>query len=240
MFKKKLIEFSAPNSDWFLPPLPAKKIVPSWFKEIPNYQGQIKNFLRPTIKKCVPVLDSLTSGYIIQNPADVVFWEEAGDVRWEYKDQIKDKVGNMNIGINTHDSEQISKNFIRDNEYKGVFKFLNPWTITTPKGYSCLFTNPLNRQDNSIRIIDGIVDTDTYPLEVNFPFFLKIMKDKTFVLEKGYPVALVFPFLRDDWKMKVTKPSEKKVKENNKKFFKLFSHLKDSYKKVYWRTKNYD
>ena len=126
-------------------------------------------------------------------------------------------------------------------EYEIAFKYLNPWKIKTPKNYSCLFVNPLNTEESGIRIISGIVDTDEYPENVNFPFFLKkLKKDEVFVLKKNDPIALVFPFLRDNWKMKIKEQTKKSRDKNLESQFKLFSFIKDGYKRTVWKRKNYD
>ena len=53
---------------------------------------------------------------------------------------------------------------------QGLLKFTNPLVIETSPGWSCLFKSPPNHFSN-IRIIEGIVDTDTYHRQINFPFF---------------------------------------------------------------------
>ena len=79
---------------------------------------------------------------------------------------------------------------------------LNPWKIKTPKGYSCLFVPPLNNSDDRFSIIPGIVDTDTFPSEINFPIIIN--GDKYPVLEttikKGTPYVQIIPFKRDSGK----------------------------------------
>ena len=241
MFDKKIIEFSSPVSELLVHPVPAKKIVPDWFKDLKNYTDKF-NLMEPTIKKCVPVLDSLTSGYIILNPLEIVFWEENGNIHWEYPNSLgNSQVFDAGLGIELHRRQQIHKDFIREEEYKQPFKYLNPWRIKTPENYSCLFTNPLNRQDDSIRLIDGIVDTDKYPNVINFPFLLKkLKKNEAFILKKNYPIALVFPFLRNKWQMTVKKNTKKENDKNYEKYFKLFTLMKDNYKKLIWSKKEYD
>src|SRR5210317_840397 len=101
MFKK--ITFSSSYKDFILAPLPSKKLVPNWYKKMPNFNGEIKNFQRPTVKKCVPFLDSLTSGYFLLNPMDIVFWKEKEDVHWRYPDQVNtNDFPNINVGIELH------------------------------------------------------------------------------------------------------------------------------------------
>ena len=74
-----------------------------------NHFGEFKNYTNPTIKKCVPVLDSLTSGYLILNPAEVAFTQEKDQVIWNYKPEVHDIINKLNIGIQTHNTNQISK-----------------------------------------------------------------------------------------------------------------------------------
>lgn len=69
-------------------------------------------------------------------------------------------------------------------------KIKNPWTIITPPGYSCLFVSPLNNSDDRFTILPGIVDTDKYTLEVNFPFVVNGDKYPTLktLLKKVLPM----------------------------------------------------
>lgn len=250
MFRKK-IKFITPYPDLVLHPVPIKKVVPQWYKDMKNYLSDKQNFQRPTVKKCVPVLDTFTSGYAILNPLDVVFWQDKDEdneevLRWEYPEALNEmnptgsniNLHTMNVGISRHEPGQISKKFVRSNEYPIPLKILNPWIIKTPKNYSCLFTNPLNRENDGIRIIDGIVDTDDYDININFPFFIKKIKEgQSFILKKNQPVALVFPYQRDSWKMEIGKQS---VDEIRGKRFKFNTLLTDKYKKMIWKGKKYD
>jgi hypothetical protein len=61
---------------------------------------------------------------------------------------------------------------IEKNKNLPFHKIINPWKIKTPKGYSCLFVPPLNNSDDRFSIIPGIVDTDTFPNEINFPIVI--------------------------------------------------------------------
>ena len=59
-----------------------------------------------------------------------------------------------------------------------------------------MFINPLNRPNGLFEIISGIVDTDSYPALINFPFFAT-GPDGVHVIEKGTPLVQVIPFRRD-------------------------------------------
>ena len=98
---QKTIEFISPYPDWIISPKPAKKCTPEWFKKMKNHFGDIKNYTNPTIKKCVPVLDSLTSGYIILNPAEVAFTQEKDQITWNYREDVHEAISKLNIGVQT-------------------------------------------------------------------------------------------------------------------------------------------
>ena len=115
-------------------------------------------------------------------------------------------------------------------------KIQNPWTIKTPPGYSCLFVPPLNNSDDRFSIIPGIVDTDTFNVEVNFPIVMngdKYPKQELFI-KKGTPYVQIIPFKRDNWKMKIT-PHKQNQSLMNKIFYRL--NFWESYKNNFWKKK---
>jgi hypothetical protein len=245
---EKVIEFSA-HEDYFSIkedyPIPAKLNIPEWYKKL-NHTLNVK-----TIKGCMPFLDTLTSGYILKMPQD-----------FSIKHNVKNDQGNLDsfftyglggqtsiieakaINLNTNRSQVHSKlqlegsPFIEKNKNLNFYKILNPWKITTPKGYSCLFISPLNNADDRFSIISGIVDTDTFQGEINFP--IVINGDKYPVLDdtikKGTPYVQVIPFKRDSWKMTL-KPTKQKEIQNNRLFYEL--KLINYYKDKFWNKKSW-
>ncbi len=71
------------------------------------------------------------------------------------------------------------------------------WIIRTAPGWSCLFVPPLNRPSPVVEILSGLVDTDRFHNEINFPF-LTFADDGVHVLEQGTPLIQVIPFQRSD------------------------------------------
>ena len=49
-------------------PVPASTFKPDWYSNLNTYVDQEKTF--PSIKKCMPVYDAMTSGYIVFNAVD--------------------------------------------------------------------------------------------------------------------------------------------------------------------------
>lgn len=223
-------------------PTPASKSIPDWYKNLSSYVGGRKvpngsGETTGTIKRCMPVFDALTAGYIIYTPTDIFV---------NGKDLIVDKdTGETEIlpryewpnsnwqAASFHDVKQAPTHPLHNGfPYP---KLINPWAVFTPKGYSCFFMQPTHRQ-SVFTILPGVVDTDEYRAPVNFPF---VINDPAFegLIPAGSPMAQVIPFKRDDWFMKIG--SEKDSQEAGKSFSKLKAVIFDSYKTRFRQEKIY-
>lgn len=217
-------------------PKPASNFIPNWYKELESYIDGKKapngNAGTPaTIKRCMPVFDAITSGYIIVSPADVYVSQkenEEGNISPYYE------WANHSL-IQFHPVEQ-APNHPNRNGHTSYPKWLNPWAITTPPGYSVLFVQPLHRE-SVFSILAGVVDTDTYKAAVNFPFVLHEPSTFEGLIPAGTPIAQVIPFKRDFWEMSIG--LEKDLVEQSKITTKLRSKFFDSYKTQFRQIKEY-
>lgn len=193
------------------PPLPAKSIPPDWYKSLPFYLDNRKltakdmreaglSHQQQTIKACIPVKDYINQGYVLRYPSDIMVTpttvgDESG---WDAVSET--------TKCEPHSHAQCP---IKIKDKKNTyFKVTHPWSIKTPKGYSCYFYQPEFLFDENIKFFPGVVDTDSYDHPVNFPGV--ILSDKNFTLKAGDPMMIVFPFKRDDWSHKVSFREEKK------------------------------
>jgi|Laugrespbdmm15dd_1035085.scaffolds.fasta_scaffold41548_1 hypothetical protein len=250
MFDKE-IEFSA-HEDYFALkedyPIPSKLNIPEWYKNLEH------TVLDKTVKGCMPFLDSLTAGYILKMPQDFYIRHNV-DNENEKKEKFKDsfqtfglydqqqilyaKNINLNSGFDNHPVKQVEgAPFIEKNKNLPFYKILNPWKITTPKGYSCLFVPPSNNSDDRFSIIPAIVDTDVFPNEINFPIIINGDKYPVLetILKKGTPYVQIIPFKRDNWKMKFKLRKQKEI-QNSRIFYGL--NLLNIYKNKYWNKKTW-
>jgi hypothetical protein len=210
-------------------PQPASKLVPEWYKNTQSYSGGERKpsgngTTTATIKRCMPVFDAITSGYIITSPADVYVSRKENGQWFEWSD----------FGLITfHPIEQALEH--PDKKPFPYPKWTNPWSITTPKGYSTLFVQPFHRE-SVFTILPGIVDTDQYTPPVNFPF---VINDPAFegLIPKGTPIAQVVPIKRDSWTMEIG--SKKDFETQTKVSKKLQSKFFDRYKTMFWTKKEY-
>jgi hypothetical protein len=228
-------------------PQPASNFIPNWYKNMESYTSKEKKpngsgGTNATIKRCMPVYDAMTAGYIITLPADVYVsikeYEPRDGKTGELVEDLPVKKYQhfewSNFGlINFHSIEQAPEHPAR-NEHPYA-KWMNPWAIKTPKGYSTLFVQPMHRKA-LFTIMPGIVDTDEYFAPVNFPFTINDPNFEGFI-SKGTPIAQVIPFKREGWQMKIG--SNKEFEEQYNITQKLKTKFFDRYKSMFWNRKEY-
>jgi len=226
-------------------PKPATASVPEWYKSLESYMNGAKKptgdgNTSATIKRCMPVFDAITGGYILYSYADVFVSQR----------EIMNPETNEPTGktlpwyewpsyslISFHPVVQAPNHPGRGNLHDaGSYpKWINPWAIKTPPGYSVLFTQPMHRE-SPFTILDGIVDTDQYNSPVNFPF---VLNDWGFegLIPAGTPMAQVIPFKRDSWQMEIG--SQQQLQDQNKTTRLLRTRFFDSYKAQFRQPKEY-
>jgi hypothetical protein len=234
MFKNK-ISFKAPKQYLDLKeefPQPIKLNIPKWFKKLNHGPDTV------TVKGCMPFLDTLTTGYLLSLPQDFYLKHnfKEGD---DYLSNLTPSVSNNHgCNLNTknfneiHPTQQFEGSSMgKKNNNFPAYKILSPWTIVTPKGYSCLFLPPMNNTDDRFSIIPGIVNTDTYNLPINFPILLNGDKYpvQDTLLKKGTPYVQVIPYKRESWNMEIKE--EKQIVKKN--FFYGLTFIQ-KYKNKFW------
>jgi hypothetical protein len=198
----KNINFRARSKTEFetqLKPYPAVKQLPKWFLDakpyynIPGYPNDGKLHFRnreanTTFKKCIPMLDGLSAGYIIPLWTDVMVEQEETfpQIYWKNIPDV--------FSMHGPSSREIPAPVGYD---QVVYKYHNCWIPQTPKGYSCLITSPFGYNDLPFKAVPAIVDTDSSTLELVFPMWVKTGFEG--IVEKGTPMIQIIPFKRDDW-----------------------------------------
>ena len=245
--KIEFIPVSKFAEKFLTPPLPAKKVLPEWYKKMNLLQEGEHNYKicnngvpNTTLKACNPFLDSLISGYVICLSSDFQITQKKSAVCYDEdknKKIIEFNWRTPNSVITDHSKEQhplLPSPFNGDNS---VFKFNNEFIIKTPRGYSTYFFHPANQHDLPFRLFSGVVDTDSYMSPVHFPFQLLEIKDGTMIIEKGTPICQFVPFKRDGWIHTVKRYNDDLVKREN---FKYFSRIYRAYKSLHWVKKKFN
>jgi hypothetical protein len=232
---KKIIKFLAINEHtWQVKekPKPASSFIPEWWQKMSPLFSNEKFDLNPgsnvTAKKCFPLLDSITAGYIVPLWTDVMVKKDIDGTplaKWAVKEPVFDVWPYVQ-----------SKGFEIPNGFNRlVFKYLHDWIIETPKGYSCLITHPFGYPNTPFRTLTGIVDTDTLKTGVSAPFVIQDGFEG--IIEKGTPMFQIIPFKRDEWKSEIGKKNPNEVYYDNER---LMTKIVSSYGRFLRSKKEYN
>lgn len=182
-----------------------------------------------TLRGCMPFLDALTTGYMFVLPFDLELRRNRQGmvgIRW---------ATNVDL-VGQHGQDQAPGLPIPEGASPHILKWKPGWRVITPRGYSCLFTHPMNHIDLPFITLSGVVDTDRYGLGVELPFRLLNFDEELVILEKGTPIAQVFPFKRDDWESSTVAYDSEEQKKNG---FILKSKIVRSYQRMFWERKSF-
>ena len=189
----------------------------------------------------MPFLDSLITGYIIPFDQDYLVHKAVSltkDGKVEKTNFCVTPANKEPHDFGYHQAAQLPPKWNEISGGQQAGKFHNKWLIKTPPGYSCLFIKPMNRIEQRFDIISGIVDTDTFISEINFPIIINGDKYPMLetTIEMGTPLVQVIPFKREKWKMKVdSKGGLSKIKINFLQRLKMIN----VYKSKWWSKKTW-
>ena len=127
-------------------PYPIGKIMPEWYKKLPPFFNRQRN--DRTVRVCLPFADAMSSGYCIPLPMDLKLTKKEKGFSYDFgmiNTQFGETHSNLEIGFDLHAKQQAEGMPIPPGHFDIVCKIIVPWIVTTPPGYSCLFTPPMNR-----------------------------------------------------------------------------------------------
>jgi len=230
----KIIFTDTHNPDGVLEkPKPATEYIPQWYKDAKSYTDPsgkkaptLDNTPYATIKRCMPLYDMMTAGYIMETPYDIYVRQtpEGPYFQWGANDAI------------AFQSMEQFQNHPYSREINYAVRIVIPWSIKTPKGWSIMVMEPQHHEPGIIQCASGIVDTDTFSLPFNI--FLKL-RDPNFegMIPAGTPFLQIIPFKRESWEVELGSVKEKsKIEVDKIKFNTVFF---DRYKKFWWSKKEY-
>lgn len=231
----KTVKFMASSKvadDKLNPPKPARAGVPEWYKKANRFMsGKMEiteaGVVNKDIKLCVPFLDAMTSGYLVELPADLLVQRTLDGVSfyWHEEPQLiefRDK--NMATTLPRpagHDHD--------------LYAWILHWATVLPSGYSALVVHPLNRFDLPFTTTNGVVDADNYSTGGQVPFFLR--KDFTGIIPAGTPIMQIIPFRREDWKHEILPYDDKWM---TSMLYSVTRFITGGYKKLKWQKKHFE
>jgi len=183
-------------------PIPARKALPDWFKQMPpsmelppgntrfpfglSKLNRLSN-INATIRRCPGIISYLSEGYLIPLWADFLV---------QIRGQTVYCVGSNELAQASPHSKnmQYSSMPLPDSFLQDSVKFTNPWKVRTPPGWSVLLSQPFYNFEQRFTAIPGVVDSDVYHhIHVN-TFFRK--GDMDHQLKMGMPFVHILPFQR--------------------------------------------
>jgi hypothetical protein len=213
MKKQNVIKFYPLNdktAEFSPEPKPGSRALPEWYKQQP---GSVDNgellaqFGQPasTVKKCLPIFDVITAGYIIVAPLDI-YIDATDPDKLSYQIPAAMTLFKGDI-FATHDRKQYANMPMESDLYhQDLLRIMPFWIASTPPGFSALFLDPLHKDPTPLTALPGLIDTDGYPSDGHLSF--KVQKGFKGVIKQGTPLVQVIPFRREDWKMEVVDASE--------------------------------
>lgn len=210
--------------------VPTKNNVPQWYKDITRWIGgkpKIYPSRNHTMKHCMPLFDGLTSGYQLVLPYDIMVEQRNGKpvLTWL-------STGDQIIKRDSKGFEPMPTPAGFHNE---MYAIRIPMSFKLPRGYSVLFTQPMNRFDLVTMTMSAIIDADSEIYSGEAPFFIK--ENFEGVIEQGTPIAQLLPFKREEWQREQVQGLNDKANINRGK---STSVLSGWYKNNIWKRKSYD
>ena len=175
-------------------PFPASENIPKWWKDMKPYSTDKLEFLNGfpnlTAKKCFPMLEAISIGYLLPLWADVSVATRSGMPMINWK---------VNVPVfDTHSFEMTKDVDVPEGYGYLAYKMHNKFVIKTPPGWSCLFIHPMGRTDLPFYSIPAIVDTDKHDDVINPVIWIK--NEFNGIIEEGTPIVQIIPFKRESWK----------------------------------------
>jgi hypothetical protein len=225
-------------------PRPAKNFLPKWYKDMVPYEKSDINLTGREInvenkisnasaKKCTPMLDGMTSGYIVPLWCDVQIKQIKNEQTKKWFPRITWRIDFDVFSLHGPSSREVPAPFGYEQE---VFKFVTYFRIETPKGYSIMVHTPSGHYNLPFYAIPAVIDSDRSVIDNNFPCW--IQEGFEGIVEKGTPMAQVTPFKRLNWKMETSLISYDE--HNRYQQIGFNSNILNNYVRNIWSKKEYN
>ena len=227
----KLIRFfSSKEHENLGQPVPAKLFLPKWYQKSESTFKDEQGVEHPGLKKCVPFLDAMLSGYMLVTPVDIFVSkneDQSLKISWNSPEVFSDFIAERTKSLGEH-MPRPAGHLPNHLAFKGF------WGFKLPRGWSALVVHPLNRHDLPFTSTSGIMDADNYSTSGNIPFFIK--EDFVGMIPAGTPFAQLIPIKRAAW-----------ASIKNDSGLQYLQYLQGatvrtpgkSYKKLFWVRKKY-
>jgi hypothetical protein len=175
----------------FPEPIPAQKNLPGWFERLNMFdldENGKKYQNKTTAKACAPLLEGMTTGWILRTPVDLYFETHNGQLGVDVPDNSFDF-----DPVFIHDEYVWGGNKNLPGDFSGMIQFGTPWIISVPNGYSIWQLPLLNRWEYEAQKyfypFSGIRDVDARFNYINQTCFLKPGDSMNYRMKSGTPIS---------------------------------------------------
>jgi len=212
----KFYAFQRKSDKDLINPIASILSLPDWYLKAKKFsshgvRAHNEDGKSPTFKGCISFLDSMSLGYFILSPVDIIVQKNGDEVEIEID----------------HDFNSIfqfrpeMKGFnVPDGFYKDHIALVPQWGVSLPEGYSALYVTPLNRFELPFVITSGVIENDKIFTPGAIPIFIN--KNFSGIIKKGTPLIQVIPFKRENWESEIVvlphEESQQKLIEDGKRF----------------------
>jgi hypothetical protein len=226
MGKKALIKFESLHKGYPDIIVSSKKHIPKWYRDEKTPPENEK-----TWKNCVPFLESMTTGYTVLLPLDLLVKQVDGNPQIDW---VQSQDGVRMVGFNL--SESINRIPTPPGCYKTSFYWHFPVTFEVPVGYSTLLTHPINRFDLPFQSLSVVIDGGYTLTPYAFvTFFLR--EGFEGIIPQGTPIASIIPFKNESWVAEKTPGLIEKAELQRLQTTAVYGGW---YKKTWWTKKHYN
>ena len=191
--------------------------------------------LGTTVKKCMPIFDLISAGYIISTPCDIYLDATNPErLEWSIPSGIISLQGDM---FAVHAKEQYENLPInKEIHHKDLLRIFPFWAVGTPKGYSALFLQPAYADGSPLTALQALVDTDNFITDGHLSFLVE--KGFKGTIKQGTPLIQIIPFKRESWsKNFITVEKSEEVYETQR--LRLRAVFSNAYKNLFRSKKEY-
>ena len=202
------------------PPVPAKDVIPEWFKKMPldimhEFSGH-----PGTVKRCPGLVDYLSQGYVLKMWCDLyikINKDRTFDIRTP--EQV--------FGFTNHLDNQFLDHIPDRETFSMVLKGNNPWRMMTPKGWSMMQLPLYYNFNKDFTVLPGVIWTDIHH-EVNPQ--IAFYGYGEYLIKRGTPLAVYIPYKREKVSYKISKITNKLKDLEEKSYYWFASKFRGGYK----------
>lgn len=215
-------------------PAPAAKFLPEWFRDLDREMNMKDAHGLPglTVRACLPVVDVMAQGWIIPTPVDIWTVVDATtgalEFRWSEDAAL--------TPIDAHHPDQIGAQY-PPFENARPLKFMNPWRVKLPLGWSASFLHPINHFELPFAAFNGTVDCDALDVPVNVPFLWTSQRG-AIRMPAGTPMVQVIPFERAAQMRGATVRAETEAEAAERNIAHTRKHSEESLYARQWRRRH--